>query len=252
MASDKDLAQGGFAQGDRYDEARPRYPEAALEHFVQTFGLDARSYALDLGAGTGIFTRQLLAHVGRITAVEPSQSMRATFTAQTPGVEILDGSDVKIPLNDGTVDVVFAAQAFHWFEPTRALPEIRRVLVAGGGLGLMWNERDTDVQWIRELNRAMLWDERQPYDAEVDFGSIVAAGPFDRVTKSIFHHEDPLTHNQVVQRVMTTSYITMMQEGPRESLVAAVLAVLRPLSDPVAMPYVTNVFTAFAEGVGPR
>ncbi|NNN08325.1 MAG: class I SAM-dependent methyltransferase [Acidimicrobiaceae bacterium] len=252
MSFDKDLALGGFAHGELYNEARPSYPQAAIDHFVRTFGLDARSHALDLGAGTGIFTRQLLAHVGRITAVEPSHSMRATFTAQTPGVEILDGSDVKIPLEDGSVDVVFVAQAFHWFEPTQALAEIRRVLVAGGGLGLMWNERDTEVQWIRQLNRAMLWDERQPYDAEIDYGSIIAAGPFDHIEKSTFHHEDHLTHNQVVQRVLTTSYITLMDAAQRESLVADVLGVLHPLSDPVAMPYVTNIFTAFAEGVVPH
>lgn len=247
MAHDKDLAVGGFAQGDLYNAARPGYPDAAIGHFVRVFGLNSRSHALDLGAGTGIFTRQLHGHVGRITAVEPSPSMRATFAAQTPDVEVVDGSDVAIPLEDGSVDVVFAAQSFHWFEPVRALPEIRRVLVPGGGLGLMWNERDTDVEWVRELNRAMLWDERQPYDASVDFGSIVAAGPFSRVEKSTFHHEDLLTHSQILQRVMTTSYITLMEEGPRESLADDVGSVLSSLSNPVAMPYATNVFTAFAE-----
>ena len=246
MANDKELAVSGFAQGDSYNAARPGYPDEAIEHFVRAFGLDARSHALDLGAGTGIFTRQLLTHVGRITAVEPSSSRRATFVAQTPGVEILEGSDVAIPLGDGSVDVVFAAQAFHWFEPTHALPEIRRVLVPGGGLGLMWNERDTDVEWIRELNHAMLWDERQPYDASIDFGGIVASGPFDRVEKTTFHHEDLLTHNQLLQRVMTTSYVTLMDASRRESLAQDVAQVLRPLSDPVSMPYVTNVFTAFA------
>jgi SAM-dependent methyltransferase len=246
MAYDENLAVGGFAHGDLYNAARPGYPDTAMRYFVRAFGLDARSHALDLGAGTGIFTRQLLGHVGRITAVEPSPSMRATFIAQTPGVEILDGSDVAIPLDDGSVDVVFAAQAFHWFDHEHALAEIRRVLAPGGGLGLMWNERDTDVEWIRELNRAMLWDERQPYDASVDFGSIVAAGPFVRVEKSTFRHDDLLTHNQILQRVMTTSYITMMDESHREELTTDVAAVLRSLSDPVAMPYATNVFTAFA------
>jgi ubiquinone/menaquinone biosynthesis C-methylase UbiE len=82
--------------------------------------------------------------------------MRATFLAQTPGVEVLDGSDAAIPLDDDSVDAVFAAQAFHWFDPALALPEFHRVLVRGGGLGLMWNERDTSVEWVRELNRAML------------------------------------------------------------------------------------------------
>ncbi len=246
MVHDKELAVGGFAQGDLYDAVRPHYPEDAITHFVEVFGLDARSHALDLGAGTGIFTRQILNRVGRVTAVDPSSSMRATFAAQTPGVTVLEGSDDAIPLGDGAVDVVFAAQAFHWFDPRRALPEIRRVLAPGGGLGLLWNERDVEVPWIRDLNRAMRWDERQPYDASIDFGAIVSSGPFVDVTSATFRHEDVLTHNQVLQRVLTTSYITLMPDEERDALLVEVAHVLRALPDPVAMPYLTNVVTALA------
>jgi ubiquinone/menaquinone biosynthesis C-methylase UbiE len=246
LTHDKELAVGGFAQGDLYNAARPGYPNDAIGHFVSAFGLDAHSHVLDLGAGTGIFTRQLLAHVGRLTAVEPSTSMRKTFVLETPGVEILDGSDVAIPLGDHEVSAVFAAQAFHWFDPPRALPEIHRVLTPGGGLGLIWNERDTDVAWIRALNRAMLWDVCQPYDASVDFGAIVASGPFRDVRQSTFRHAQLLTHSQVLQRVLSTSYITLMNVEEREALTANVVTVLATLPDPVGVPYATNVFVAFA------
>jgi len=246
VAHDKGLAIGGFAQGDEYNASRPGYPEDAISHFVRTFGLDASSHVLDLGAGTGIFTRQLLTHVGRISAVEPSASMRATFVHETPGVTILDGSDESIPLGDAEVSAVFAAQAFHWFDPPRALPEIHRVLIPGGGLGLIWNERDTDEAWIRELNHAMLWDVHQPYDASVDFGAIVASGPFRDVRTSTFHHSQLLTHSQVLQRTLTTSYITLMDDESRAKLSDDVRAVLAGVPDPVEMPYATNVVVAFA------
>jgi hypothetical protein len=67
------------------------------------------------------------------------------------------------------------------------------------------------------------------------------------VEKSTFHHQDLLTHNQVLQRVMSTSYITLMDESQREELTGDVVSVMNSLSEPVAMPYATNVFTAFAE-----
>ena len=253
MVHKDEMATKGFAQGDSYDASRPGYPEDVITHFVRVLGLNARSHVLDLGAGTGIFTRQLLAHVGRITAVEPSASMRATFARETSGVTVLDGSDEAIPLANHAVTAVFVAQAFHWFTPQLALPEIHRVLSPGGGLGLVWNERDTEVAWIRDLNHAMLWDAHQPYDASIDFGSVVAAGPFRDVSKSTFRHVSMLTHNQVLQRTLTTSYITLMDEERRRALSADVMAVLAPLPDPVAMPYVTNAFVAFAvDAAGPR
>ena len=249
MVHKDEMATEGFAQGDSYNASRPGYPEDVITHFVRALGLDARSHVLDLGAGTGIFTRQLLAHVGRITAVEPSASMRATFARETSGVPVLDGSDEAIPLADHSVAAVFAAQAFHWFTPSLALPEIHRVLEPGGGMAMVWNERDTEVAWIRDLNHAMLWDVHQPYDAGIDFGAIVATGPFDDVTKSVFRHTHVLTHSQVLQRTLTTSYITMMDEAQRHSLGEDVMAVLAPLPDPIEMPYVTNAYVAFAREV---
>jgi SAM-dependent methyltransferase len=145
---------------------------------------------------------------------------------------------------------VFAAQAFHWFDAPRALDEIHRVLTPGGGLGLIWNERDTRVGWIRDLNHAMLWDERQPYDPGVDFGAMVGAGPFHDVVATSFAHRQLLTHHQIRLRVLSTSYITLMTDDERERVLGAVTEVLRPLNDPVEVPYVTNVFTAFAQDEG--
>ncbi len=133
MGSDGELGIAGFQDGELYESARPDYPEEALRYFVTVFGLGERTRALDLGAGTGIFTRQMRPYVGVMTAVEPSSSMRESLRAACPDVTVLEGRDVDIPLADQSVDVVFAAQAFHWFEEAVALREIRRVLGPGGG-----------------------------------------------------------------------------------------------------------------------
>jgi SAM-dependent methyltransferase len=246
MSDRRELADGGFAHGARYNGARPGYPRDAVDFFVTTFSLDATSHVLDLGAGTGIFTRQLLGHVGRVTAVEPSVSMRASFEAETPGVEIRDGSDVAIPLGDDVVAAVFVAQAFHWFDAPHALLEIHRVLRPGGHLGLIWNERDTQETWIRDLNHAMRWDVHFPYDPGVDYAAIVASGPFHDVTRRVFRHRESLSHAHVVQRVLTTSYITLMGDDERAALLKDVGSVLVAMDDPIEMPYVTNVYAATA------
>jgi ubiquinone/menaquinone biosynthesis C-methylase UbiE len=123
------LGKTGFGNGALYDAARPNYPDEALDYFVAALGLDRSMHVLDLGAGSGIFSRQLRPFVGRVTAVDPSASMRESFRLADSDMEILDGSDVSIPIDDDSVDAVFVAQALHWFDAPRALEEIHRVLV---------------------------------------------------------------------------------------------------------------------------
>ena len=243
----RDLASGGFANGPLYNSARPSYPTPAIDFFVTTFGLDPGSHVLDLGAGTGIFSRQILGRVGRLTAVDPSASMRESFRAATPGVEILDGSDVSIPLGDASVDAVFVAQAFHWFDAPKALDEIRRVLRPGGGLGLVWNERDESVPWVRELNRAMHWDVEQPYRVGSDFSSVLAAGPFADVARVQFRHAQSLSRDDLYRRVLTTSYVAVMADAQRDELMSDVAAVVERQPEIVVLPYVTDVYSATAK-----
>jgi SAM-dependent methyltransferase len=240
------LAAKGFANGERYNAARPDYPVEALEYFVATFGLTQATHALDLGAGTGIFTRQLLPLVGRVTAVDPSASMRASLEASGAEVDVLEGSDVAIPLGDASVDVAFVAQAFHWFDAPRALDEIHRVLVPGGGLGLIWNERDESVEWVAELSRAMLWDVKQPYRVGTDFAEIVARGPFVNVERVKFRHSQTLSREGLYQRVMTTSYISALDGEPLDALMKNVAVVVEQLPEPIILPYITDVYSARA------
>ena len=82
---------------------------------------------IDVGAGTGKFTRQLALSGVEILAVEPSPSMRTAFARKVPDVELVDGSAEHIPAADASVDAVFVAQAFHWFDADAALTEIARV-----------------------------------------------------------------------------------------------------------------------------
>ncbi len=97
---------------------------------------------LDLGAGTGKLTRVLARRYARVIAVEPLDGMRGILERVVPDVEALAGSAEQIPLGDASVDAVFAAQAFHWFDHERAMPEIARVLRPGGVLALVWNGPD--------------------------------------------------------------------------------------------------------------
>src|SRR5579859_5949715 len=96
----------GVAAGS-YERGRPGYPEEAVGWLVPP---GARR-VLDLGAGTGQLTRQLVARGLEVVAVEPSDGMREQLSRSLPSVPALKGSAEDIPLDDGAVDAVLVAQA---------------------------------------------------------------------------------------------------------------------------------------------
>ncbi|WP_161974635.1 class I SAM-dependent methyltransferase [Piscinibacter terrae] len=127
-----------------YVASRPDYP-AALFDALEAFGVLGRSTVVaDIGAGTGLLTQALLLRAATVTAIEPSDEMRAAcdeaLRAQA-GYRSLNGTAEHTGLTDGCVDLITAAQAFHWFDVDAARREFLRVLTPGGLVALVWNDR---------------------------------------------------------------------------------------------------------------
>lgn len=148
MANDA-LAKSFLNTGEEYDRFRPGFPRAAADLILPT----PVGVALDLGAGTGKFTERLVGRADRIVAVEPSEQMLAVLRSKLPAVEAHIGTAERIPVLDAAVHAVTVAQAFHWFDREPACAEIRRVLVPGGTLGLLWNRADPQCAWDRACSR---------------------------------------------------------------------------------------------------
>lgn len=144
-----------------YERGRPGWPPAV----VGLPGVSSGGTALDLAAGTGKLTRLLVPAFRRVVAVEPQDAMRRLLQALCLEAEAQDGTAEEIPLADASVDTVFVAQAFHWFDNERALSEIARVLRPRGALVVMWNVAAS--AWepsIANVEQMLL--ERVPGEAE--------------------------------------------------------------------------------------
>jgi ubiquinone/menaquinone biosynthesis C-methylase UbiE len=233
--TDDRFATAFDSAAEEYERGRPGYPEEAIETVARELELDENSTVLDLAAGTGKLTRSLTGRFGEVIAVEPLAEMRAQLTQMVPGVEALEGSAESIPVDGASLNAVFVAQAFHWFDGRRALAEFKRVLRPGGGLALIWNttpwetretpwfaavddlleERRVDLATLRR-NASGRW--REAFDDEHDFGPLVEA-TFDNPQSS--------TRTEFVDSLASRSYIAVLELADR----AAVLAGLEKLLD---------------------
>src|SRR5688500_5668683 len=221
---------GSFgAAADVYDRSRPSYPVEAVRWALP----DGARRVLDLGAGTGKLTCVLLDLGLDVVAVEPSEQMRARIPARA---EVLEGTAEAVPLPDGSVDAVLVGQAFHWFDVEASLAEMARVLRPSGTVGLLWNERDESVEWVRAVWELWAGDpERLAASAPFDGAAGLSSPEHQR-----FSHVQPLDADLLVDLVASRSELITMPEDER----VEVLHRVRELApeDPFELPYVTDAW----------
>jgi SAM-dependent methyltransferase len=233
------LAFGSVAES--YERRRPTYPEAAVRWLTERLGLAPGKTVVDVGAGTGKLTRQLVPTGAHVLAVEPLPEMREQLAAAVPGIEVLAGSAEELPLPDAFADAVVAASAFHWFDTERALPEIHRVLRSGGALATLGNGRDLAdplQQGIQKIVGRYLPDLDELLSWIPIMEGSPLFGPPDRFSTSF---EQLFDAEGLAERMGTVSYVARLPDGER----AEVLARIRELGEaqpesPFAFRYETN------------
>jgi len=212
---------------ERYERARPLYAAEAVAWLGERLGIGPGRRVLDLGAGTGKLTRQLVALGADVVAVEPGDAMRAQLELAVAAAKALAGSAEAIPLADGAVDVVTAGQAAHWFRHDEAFREIRRVLRPNGGVGLLWNEWDEDDALQQEIKRVLapFRPPRPGIDREGPPAwrvSVDASAQFGPVEERRFRHVVHTTADGIVEWVSSTSPFIMAALDDQARIEAAV------------------------------
>jgi SAM-dependent methyltransferase len=212
----------GFSDAHTYDMGRPRYGSPVVDALLELLELTPGDAVLELGAGTGQLSIALVEGGLDLTAVEPLQATRELLAESIGQERVRTGTAEAIPLEDGSVRAVMAADAFHWFDETRAMPEIRRVLSPGGGVAILRTVPVLDAPWSDELGRIM--EELRP--AHPAFGERGPAAALEEDPHFGPVLERTVTSSRTIDRPRVLAYLASMswvaQLPEREGFLARV------------------------------
>ena len=248
------------AWADEYDRYRPGYPDELFAMIAGDLELPARPVVADLGAGTGRATLAMARRGWQVVAVEPGEPMlealRRAAAAERLQVELQRATAEETGLADASVDLATAAQAYHWFDRSRALAEMGRIVRGGGGIALFWNTRDDEsspflAEYTALLDRYVPGYEpgmRALRGTPVETRrEIEVSGLFDVDDSRHLHNVLTMDAEHFIGMAFTSSYVRVRLDAARQERFRAEL---RDLSDRhhgaerFAVPYQIDVWIA--------
>ncbi|KAJ7088583.1 S-adenosyl-L-methionine-dependent methyltransferase [Mycena epipterygia] len=243
MASVHAASQVGFAKGtnELYNKARPQYPTEVVSHLRQVVKSSDPLNVVEIGPGTGLFTRVLLAHpewtaVRELKAVEPSEGMREALAKYTTDkrVVISDGTFDKTGVESGWADVIVIAQAFHWcLDYEAAAAEFARVLKPEGVLALIWNLDDRETTpWLKQVRERVERDAKgSPSWLSGNWRQIFSTPSyvkfFGQPKEQSFRYDTSGTMDGIVNRGLSSSRIATLPDTEKAAFVKDVEAIVQ-------------------------
>ncbi len=235
---------------ENYVRHRPGYPDGVVRLLAEKAGLSERTVVADIGSGTGIFAELLLKAGAQVIGVEPNAPMRAAaerLLAGYPRFLSVDAPAGATTLEDESVDLITAAQAFHWFANERTRMEFTRILKPGGKIALIWNVRQVDTKPFLIDYEALLLRYGTDYntvrhetiDARVLGGFF--RGPYEPHT---FPNRQEFGYGGLEGRLLSSSYAPPAGHPDHEPMIAELKRIfsLHQQADVVGIDYITEVY----------
>jgi ubiquinone/menaquinone biosynthesis C-methylase UbiE len=196
-----------------YAKYRPDYP-AELFSFIETELLRSETSVIaDIGSGTGISSSHFLNDSNSVFAVEPNDAMRLKSEADLghkKGFNAVKGTAEDTTLKEHSCDLIFCAQAFHWFDPQKALNEFERILKRDGYVALVWNDRNTDDSELSSEYEALInthsIDYKKVNHKQIDLTFLERVIPYPIRVKE-FSNYQLLDEDGVLGRLASSSYM---------------------------------------------
>ncbi len=237
-----------------YDDIRPGYPPVVMTDIANYCGLSADSRILEIGAGTGQATAIFARNGYSLTALEPSRAMAAIAQRNLrryPGASILEQTFEDAALPVGGLDLIFAAQAFHWVDTIAGFRKAHRALCEQGVLAVFWNLnrplrsplQDAFKELYGRYFRGEPWFcmdvDRLERSHRKRQERIEASGLFSVALKRDYNWSRRITGEDYVRLLDSYSDHRLMPEHRKRGLYSGILAAVDNHGGSMDLPYVT-------------
>jgi SAM-dependent methyltransferase len=233
-----------------YDAARPRYPDQLYDAVADLSAVAWRGARVaDVGAGTGIASRAILARGARVVAVDIGEGVLGVLRDRDAAPVAVIGDAHHLPLRAAAVDLVTFAQAWHWVDVPRAAAEVARVLRPGGALAVWWNEVDAvgEPWWDEQQERLEAGSpgyvrsyRERPYGDE-----LAATGAFAAVTAWHGRWQREIDLDTYERWLRSKSYVAALGDGLADFLAAERESLSRAFPDGIVRePFAVRLWVA--------
>ncbi len=231
---------------DQYDRGRPSYPEAVYAALGQLAG----RRVLDIGAGTGIATRELLRRGADVVAVDAGRAMISHAKVRSPELNAVVADGAQLPIRDHSIDVVCFAQSWHWLDPSTRVAEMHRVLTPAGRWAAWWSHAEiVGTEWLEaywtEIESVCAGAERA--QAYTDWGPTVAdPALFEPAVRFEVPWVRHVSADDWITDQASHSYVATLDDEPRGRLLDRLRAIVRDAfpTGGMQVPFITRLWIA--------
>ena len=243
-------------KGSIYSKARPAYPITLFDYLCSNGIIDKSKIVADIGSGTGIFTVQISEFTDTVYAVEPNEDMRSIAEKVYEDFEniiSINGTAENSSLKNDSIDVITVAQAFNWFDRVNFKKECQRILKSEGKVVLLWNDRDTSCDIVKE-NFAVNKEYCPAFKGSsngIDFSRNGFRNFFEEDFDIIeFENEMEYDRSAFIKRNLSSSYAPLKEDYHYDSYINALNVIFDKYQEngTVKYPYITRCYVGKVDG----
>ncbi len=235
---------------DNYVKYQPHYPEKIIDYLNETIHFNSSFIVADIGAGTGFLTQLFLQNGNKVFGVEPNAAMllkAEELLNKYENFKSISATAEATTLEDESIDLITAAQAFHWFDKDKTKKEFERIAKQNAYCLLVWNDREMQTDFEKDYEKFLVKYATDYTNVNHTYLTPEKVALFFSPQKMLtqkFYNEQQFDFDSLKGRLLSSSYISLEQNQKYFSMIEELKTLFDKYqrNNAIRFNYTTNLF----------